>query len=76
MVELTPADHSLLSWVSQTGISAHSLAFSFYHHNLIVHCQSVEDATKLWETRTILQMPGQELCFRVDDTFYISATLG
>lgn len=75
MVELTPADYSLLSWVQQSGVSAHAIALRFHHDTLIANCQAIEDAMKLWDKRDILQMPGKELCFRVNDTFYIGATM-
>lgn len=75
MTELNTADYSLLSWVYQTGISAHSLSIRFHQGSLMVQCQTLEQAMMLWETRSKLQMPGTELCFHVNDTFYVGATL-
>ncbi|MGI0489387.1 hypothetical protein ACN4EK_28565 [Pantanalinema rosaneae CENA516] len=75
MLELTAADYSLLSWVYQSGVSPHSLSLRFQHDSLIVQCQTIEEAMKLWEQRSLLQMPGKELCFRVNGTFYIGATI-
>lgn len=75
MLELTPADYSLLAWIQQAGVSAHSLLLRFQHDSLIVHCQTLEVAVKLWEQRSCLQMPGKELCFRVNGIFYIGATI-
>ncbi|HEY9658922.1 MAG TPA: hypothetical protein V6C65_10755 [Allocoleopsis sp.] len=75
MLDLTPADYSLLSWVYQAGVSAQSLSIRFHHHTLVVQCQTTQEAVKLWERRSILQMPGTELCFRVKDTFYVGAAI-
>ncbi len=75
MFELTPADRSLLSWIHQVGVRASNLSVKFLHGNLIVQCQSVEDAAQLWEKRSILEMPGKELCFQVNGNFYVGATL-
>ncbi|MBL1177375.1 hypothetical protein [Pantanalinema sp. GBBB05] len=75
MLELNAADYSLLSWVQQAGVSAHSLSVRFQHDSLIVHCQTLEVAMRLWELRSCLQMPGKDLCFQVNGVFYIGATI-
>jgi hypothetical protein len=75
MFELTPADYSLLAWVHQSGVSAHNLSLRFHQGNLIVHCATLEDAVALWELRSCLQMPGKEVCFQVNGTFYVGATM-
>lgn len=75
MFELNTADYSLLSWVYQAGISAHSLSIRFHPGSLVVNCKTVEQAMQLWEQRSRLQMPGKELCFRVNGTFYVGATM-
>jgi hypothetical protein len=75
MFELNATDYSLLTWVQQAAISAHSLSIRFHQSCLVVRCQTLEQAMKLWETRAILHMPGQELCFRVNNTFYVGAAL-
>ena len=74
--ELTAADFSLLSWVYQSGISAHSLSIQFHQDSLVAHCQTLEEAMKLWEKRSILQMPGKELCFQVDGKVYVGSAMG
>lgn len=73
MVELNTADYSLLSWLQQAAVPAHSLSIRFLQGCLMVQCHSLEDAMKLWEKRSVLQMPNQELCFRVNDTVYVGA---
>lgn len=75
MSELTSADTSLLSWVHQSGVSAHTLSVRFHPGSLVVQCQSLDDAAMLWETRSRLQMPGRELCFRVNGVFYVGAMM-
>lgn len=75
MTELNAADYSLLSWVQRAAIPAHALSIRFHQDTLIINCQTLEEAVKLWETRSILQLPGYELCFRVNDVFYVGATL-
>lgn len=75
MFELNATDKSLLSWVHQVGVPVESLSLQFNQGNLIVQCQSIEDATRLWEQRSLLHLPGKELCFRVNGTFYVGATL-
>lgn len=75
MFELNAADYSLLAWVYHANIPAHSLSLRFHAGSLMVHCQTIEAAMKLWETRSNLQMPGRELCFKVNGTFYVGATL-
>lgn len=76
MLEITAADYSLLSWVQQADVPAHSLSIRFNQRSLVVHCQTLEEAGQLWDKRSILQMPGMELCFRVNGTFYVGAALG
>jgi hypothetical protein len=75
MVELNAADYSLLAWVHQAGVPADSLSIRFQQDNLIVNCETIEEAMKLWEMRSLLQMPGTELCFRVNGTLYVGATM-
>ncbi len=75
MVELNSADYSLLSWVQQSEIPAHALSIRFLQGSLIVQCETLEQAAKLWETQSILQMPERELCFRVNDTLYVGALM-
>jgi len=75
MFDLTPADYSLLSWIQQSGVTAHSLSIRFHLGSLIVQCQTLEDATKLWELRSILQLSGIELCFRVNGVFYLATAI-
>ncbi|HEY9623125.1 MAG TPA: hypothetical protein V6C78_22405 [Crinalium sp.] len=75
MFELDASDYSLLSWVYQSGVSVHSLSIRFHQGSLIVNCQTLEEAVKLWETRSRLHMPGRELCFQVNGTFYVGATI-
>lgn len=75
MLELTAADYSLLSWIQQAEVSAHSLSIRFHQNTLVVQCQTIEAAVKLWEARSTLQMPGTELCFRVNGTFYVGAKI-
>lgn len=76
MFELNATDYSLLAWVQQSAISGHDLSIRFLQGSLIVQCQTLEQAVKLWEQRSILQLSGQELCFRVDGTVYVGASLG
>jgi len=75
MSELTSADYSLLAWLQQSGVSAQALSIHFQRGGLMVQCQTLEDATKLWETRSTLQMPGMEVCFRVNGVFYVAAAI-
>ena len=75
MFDLTAADYSLLSWVQQSGVAAHALSLRFHPGCLMVQCQTLEDATKLWERRSILQLSGIELCFRVNGVFYMAAAI-
>jgi hypothetical protein len=75
MLELNAADYSLLAWVQQAGVSAHALSIRFHSGSLIVNCQTLEEAVQLWEGRSCLQMPDRELCFRVNGTLYVGATL-
>ncbi|MBD2183564.1 hypothetical protein H6S82_30585 [Planktothrix sp. FACHB-1355] len=75
MFDLTAADYSLLSWIQQSGIPAHSLSLRFHPGCLMVQCQTIEDATKLWERRSILQLSGIELCFRVNGVFYLATAI-
>lgn len=76
MFELNATDYSLLAWVQQSAISVHNLSIRFLPGSLIVQCQTLEQAVKLWEQRSILQLSGQELCFQVDGTVYVEASLG
>lgn len=75
MFDLTAADYSLLSWIQQSGIAAHSLSLRFHLGSLIVQCQTLEDATKLWELRSILQLGSIELCFQVNGVFYMATAI-
>lgn len=75
MFNLTAADYSLLSWVQQSGIAADSLSICFHPGCLMVQCQTLLDATKLWELRSILQLSDIELCFRVNGVFYMATTI-
>ena len=75
MFDLTAADYSLLSWIQQSGVAAHSLSLRFHQGCLMVQCQTLEDATKLWELRSILQLESTELCFRVNGIFYLATAI-
>jgi hypothetical protein len=75
MFDLTAADYSLLSWIHQSGVAAHSLSICFHPGCLMVQCQTLEDATKLWELRSILQRTDIELCFRVNGVFYMATAI-
>ncbi|MFB2937573.1 hypothetical protein ACE1B6_20180 [Aerosakkonemataceae cyanobacterium BLCC-F154] len=75
MFDLTAADYSLLSWIQQSGVAAHSLSIGFRPGCLMVQCQTLEDATKLWELRSILQQTDIELCFRVNGVFYMATAI-
>lgn len=76
MLELNATDYSLLTWVQQAAIPAHALSIRFHPGCLVVHCQTLEQAIRLWETRSTLQIAGLELCFHVNDTLYVGASLG
>lgn len=75
MLELNATDYSLLSWVQQAGISAHSLSIRFIQGSLMVNCKTFEEAVSLWEKRSVLHLPGMELCFRVNGTVFVGAAL-
>lgn len=75
MLELNAIDYSLLTWVQQAAVPAHALSIRFHPGCLVVHCQTLEQAIQLWETRATLQMSGQELCFHVDDTLYVGSAM-
>jgi len=75
MSELNATDFSLLSWVQHAGISAHVLSVRFCLGSLVVNCRTLEDAVKLWESRSLLQISGMELCFQVNGTVYASAVV-
>lgn len=76
MFELNATDYSLLVWVEQSAISAHDLSIRFLQGSLIVQCQTLEQAVKLWEKRSLLHLSDRELCFRVEDVVYVGAVLG
>jgi hypothetical protein len=73
-LELNAADYSLISWIQRAEIPIHSLSIQFHPHCLMVQCQTLEAAIKLWETRSSLHIPQKEVCFCVNGTFYIGAT--
>lgn len=75
MFELNAADYSLLSWIQQAGVPVHSLSVRFHPGCLMVHCQTLEQAMRLWEKRSNLQIGQKDLCFRVDDQVYVGATM-
>ncbi|HIK14070.1 MAG TPA: hypothetical protein IGS53_02025 [Leptolyngbyaceae cyanobacterium M33_DOE_097] len=75
MSELNATDFSLLSWVQQAGVSAHAFSVRFCPGSLVVNCYTLEDAVKLWESRSLLQISGMELCFQVNGTFYVGAVV-
>ncbi|MBD2321509.1 hypothetical protein H6G23_07370 [Desertifilum sp. FACHB-866] len=75
MFDLTAADYSLLSWILRSGVAADSLSICFHPGCLMVQCQTLEDATQLWELRSILQLGSIELCFQVNGVFYLATAL-